>query len=78
MERIQINDKLPSNLFVSLGNIFCYGDKNAVSLYKTTFLIGVPILFRFTEKESYFFTLFCLLKDKTMGTLRYQYITYPL
>lgn len=35
----------------------------------------IKLLFLFVFQ---FFTLFCLLKNKTMGTLRYQYITYPL
>lgn len=42
---------------------FCNGHRNAVS-FNTIFLICVSTLFRYIEKESCFFTLFCFLKNK--------------
>ncbi len=53
-------------MFVSHGNIFCNGNKNATSLYETAFLIGVSI-FSVNRKRIVLLTLFCLLKNRNNG-----------
>lgn len=53
-------------MFVSHGNIFCNGNKNAISLYETAFLIGVSF-FSVNRKRIVLLTLFCLLKNRNNG-----------